>query len=620
MRLAGPDLAPLTSVSDDASLVATYRDETQHLNAERLPLAAALYLGLIALSGVFEYVLYPGHLPVFLWIYGFEALVFVPLLAGRRPLLRRGWLTPVNVATWCTVALLMQVYGMVTTQPPELTVLGAICLMTGGSLLLPWGLRGQAAMLATSLAAFAILVTVHPPTLIPGPFLLFAAAAAGSISLLGAYYFDLHRFAIFVEATRREEAASVSQSLVAIAREINDSLDADDVLDRIASVTRSALHASWSAILLHDPARESFLLVGSAGRTPDGLAGLRGVEFGPGAFALVDRILAAHDLALTDDAVDPATAGLMQRWEARSLLGATLRRRDAVVGVLLAGTHGVSTRFSERGRELFRGIAQHVAIALNNVCLVADLRRANNLKSEFLSTMSHELRTPLNVIIGYADLMRDEAFGPVAVEQQDVLGRLRTNAHSLLELINATLEVNRLEAGRSGVQTREVDLRQLLTELQHETAPIPRQSGVALRWEVPRTSDLVRTDPVKFKIVVRNLIGNALKFTKRGYVAVQVSFDLRGRLLEVVVRDSGPGIDPEHLPKIFDMFHQAPSESNPGGVGLGLYIVKRFVELLGGRVAVTSVLGEGSAFRVSLPAGIAAQPVSFEEHRKRRSA
>jgi len=445
-------LLPTVAVFDDDSLVAAYRTETQHLNAERLPLAVALCLGLIGLSGVFEYMLYPDHLPSFVWIYTLEALALIPLLAGRRQLLRRGWLLRVNVAAWCAVALLLHLYGVLTGLPAEVTVLGSICLVTGSSLLLPWGVRGQVAMVATSVLAFAALVIVHPPTQVPGWYLLFADAAAASISLFGAYYFDLHHFAIFVEATRREEEASVSQSLVAIAKEINDSLDADDVLDRIAGVTRSALHASWSVIVLRDPARDVFLVVGSAGRAPEGIAGLRGVEFGPGAFPLIDRILVERDLALTDDEADPGTAGLMQRWETRSLLGATLQRRDAVVGILLAGTQGVSTRFTDRGRELFCGIAQHVAIALNNVRLVADLRRANNLKSEFLSTMSHELRTPLNVIIGYADLLRDEAFGPMVVDQQDVLGRLRTNAHSLLELINATLEVNCIEAGRCGVR------------------------------------------------------------------------------------------------------------------------------------------------------------------------
>ena len=608
-------LLQCVAVFDDQPMVAAYRSETQHFNAERLPLAVGLFLALVGLSGGLEYALYPARIRIFLWLYVFEALVFLPLILGRRALLRRGWLLWVNVTVWSVITVLLHSYAVATDQAAEVTVLGSICMMTGASLLLPWGVRGQLAMVATALLSFAAVLALRGAW---EPYLLFAAAAAGTISLFGAYNFDLYRFAIFVEATRREEEAAVSQSLVAIAREINDSLDAPDVLDRIAAVVRSALHASWSVIAVRDPAHDGFLVVGDAGPTPQAIAALRGVMLSAGSFPLFDRILGEGDVVLSEP--DPEHAAFMRGAEARWLLGAALRRRDSVAGLLLAGTHGTSVHFSERGRELFRGVAQHVAIALNNVALVADLRRANNLKSEFLSTMSHELRTPLNVIIGYADLLRDEAFGALSADQQQVIERLRSNADSLLELINATLEVNRIEAGSAGLHLREIDLRQLLAELQLEADHLPHHSGVALRWQVPRTSDFVRTDPVKFKIVVRNLVGNALKFTRRGSVVVHVSYDLRGRQLEVAVRDTGPGIDSEQLPKIFDMFHQAPSDANPGGVGLGLYIVKRFVELLDGRVWATSVLGEGSVFRVSVPAGIVAQPVSFEAHRRRRSA
>jgi signal transduction histidine kinase len=127
---------------------------------------------------------------------------------------------------------------------------------------------------------------------------------------------------------------------------------------------------------------------------------------------------------------------------------------------------------------------------------------------------------------------------------------------------------------------------------------------------------------VKLKIVVRNLVGNALKFTKRGNVTVSVLFDARGRMLDVQVRDTGVGIPSEHLPHVFDMFHQAPTDASTSGVGLGLYIVRRFVELLGGRVSASSRPGDGSIFRLSLPAGVVTQPqpVSMEEHRRRKSA
>ena len=604
----------------DESLTAAYRAETDHLTAERVPMALAICLGVIGLSGALEYARWPEHLPTFVAIYAAEVAVAGALLAAQRSLLRRGWLSPANACAWSAIAVLMQVNGGLDRLPSEVSVLAGICLMTGGSLLLPWGVAGQRVLVATSLMAGTVAILLHATTAAPVPYLLFALAAGGAISLFGAYHFELHRFALFVEATRREEEASIGQSLVAIAKEINDALDADDVLDRIAGVIRSALHASWTVIVLCDVSRDACAVVGSAGRAPDGITGLRGVEFASGALPLVDQVLTERHISLTDQDAAPATAGLMLRWQTRALLGEALLRRSTVVGVLLAGTHGLSARFSDRGREISRGIAQHVAIALNNVRLVADLRRANTLKSDFLSMMSHELRTPLNVIMGYADLLRDEVFGPLVEEQQDVMQRLRTNAYSLLDLINATLEVNRIEAGRTGVQLRDVDLRPLLVELQVELDELPRHPGVALRWDLPRPTDVVRTDPMKLKIIVRNLIGNALKFTRRGHVTVQAGVDLRARALEIVVRDTGPGIESEHLPKIFDMFHQAPSDANPGGVGLGLYIVRRFAELLGGRISATSTVGEGATFRLSLPAGVAAQPVSIEEHRRRRSA
>ncbi len=593
-------LRPL--VDERHSLAAAYRHETDQLIAERLPLTVALCLGLLALSGPFEYWRAPHHWRWFLAAFGLQATVLLALLAGRRRLLQRGWLQAANIAAWPIVAVLMTTYNATTGTPPAVVAIGSVCLMTGLSLMLPWGVRGQAVLVGIALAALAGPTIAGAAASLPAPYVLFAAAAGGAISLFGAHHLELHRFAIFCEVTRSEEEAAIGQSLVAIAREINDSLDADDVLDRIAEVIRTALHASWSAIVLRETGRDGYVILGTAGRLPTAIAGLRGVEFGGGAFPLVDRILRDRDVALRADDAEAETAALLQRWDTRSLLGAALLRRDGAIGVLLAGTH--TGAFAERGQALARGVAQHAAVALNNVRLVADLRHANNLKSEFLSTMSHELRTPLNVIIGYADLLRDGAFGPVGGDQPDVLGRLRDNAHSLLELINATLEVNRLEAGHERVHLRELSLRTWLAELQQEVEQMPRSPGVTLHWEVARSAELVRTDPMKLKIIVRNLVGNALKFTPRGSVTVSVQLDPRSRLLDVRVRDTGIGIPADQLPHVFDMFHQAPTTATTAGVGLGLYIVRRFAELLGGRIHVSSRVGEGSIFRLTLPAGV----------------
>lgn len=606
----------------DESPLAGFRAETEHLTADRLPVALALCLGLLGLSGLIEHGRWPEHVGGSVAMYAGAVAIAIALLAARRPLLRTGRLTAAAVGVWSGLAILVQARTALTGGPAEVAVLTGICLITAGCLMFPWGLAAQITVVASSLAACAatLIVGTGPAPTVPTAYYLFAVSAIGAISLFGAHHLDLHRFAIFVEATRREEEAAVGQSLVAIAKEINDALDAEDVLDRIATVIRSALHASWTAIVLCEPAREVCTVVGAAGAAPDGIAALRGVEFGTAALPLIERVLHERDVVLSVATADTASAALMDRWRTRALLGAALMRRGTVAGVLLAGSDRPSARFSARGHDLCQGIAQHVAIALNNVRLVADLRQANALKSDFLSTMSHELRTPLNVIIGYADLLHDEAFGVLAAEQHDVLQRLRTNAHSLLEMINATLEVNRIEAGRSGAHLRNVDVRSFAAELQADSEHLPRHPGVALRWEVPRASELIRTDPLKLKIIVRNLIGNALKFTTHGHVAVQIAVDPRSRTMEALVRDTGPGIDPEHVSKIFDMFHQAPSGANAGGVGLGLYIVKRFAELLGGHVSVTSVPGQGSAFRLSLPTGIAARPISIEARRRKRSA
>jgi signal transduction histidine kinase len=443
--------------------------------------------------------------------------------------------------------------------------------------------------------------------LINGAYLLFPVSAGALLSVAGARYLDLHRLAIFREATLREAEAQVSRGLVGIAKEINGSLDAADVLDRITAAIRSALGCDWTSIMLRDERREVFRLVATSGPVPAALRQLEGIDFGSGAFPLVDRLLAQHYVEIGQiEEADPATASFMRHWDCRSLLAARLSRGGEAVGILVAGTKRETGGVDEITRQLFRGIAEHAAIALNNVRLIEDLRQADRLKSDFLSTMSHELRTPLNVIIGYADLLLDGAFGAIESDQQQVLGRVSENAHSLLELISATLEVNRIEAGRARLQLREVSLRRLINELQHDTGHLPRHPGVSLLWEGPGPDVKLRTDPSKLKIILKNLVGNALKFTEHGHVVVRTAYDRRAEQVNVQVQDTGAGIAPHDLPHIFVMFRQGDGKHQHSGVGLGLYIVKRFVEQLGGRISVRSKLGEGSTFQMSIPAAVAA--------------
>ena len=279
-------------------------------------------------------------------------------------------------------------------------------------------------------------------------------------------------------------------------------------------------------------------------------------------------------------------------------------RRDIAIGVLLAGTRAGAARFADRGRELARGVAQHVAIALNNVRLVSDLRHAHNLKTEFLSTMSHELRTPLNVIIGYADLLRDEAFGPVIGDQRDVLRRSR-NAHSLL---GSSMRRRGTHRGRQRLQLKWTWT--FLTELQYETERY-RQQGVALRWELPRGSDHPYRSSLK--IVVRSLVGNAWVHQTRSRHRV-VLFDARPHARRPGARH-GVGI-PASTAASSTCSAGADRRGTSGG--LGLYIVRRFVDSSAAASAATAP-ATASIFRLSLPAGVT-QPQLYRWRRPAEKA
>lgn len=233
--------------------------------------------------------------------------------------------------------------------------------------------------------------------------------------------------------------------------------------------------------------------------------------------------------------------------------------------------------------------------------LTVELDRAVRLKSDFVATMSHELRTPLNTLIGYTDLLACEEFGPLTEEQRDVLDRMAHSARELLNLINATLDLGRFENQGVAVNLEDVTLADVVAEVDQETAYQRRRRGLQFAVQIDPEVRELRTDRGKLKVILKNLIANAVKFTERGGVEVVAAAVDNG--VEIAVRDTGIGIDPAILPIIFEPFRQGEPATTRrfGGIGLGLYIVRRLVEALGGRVGVESHPGKGSVFRVWLP-------------------
>jgi len=226
---------------------------------------------------------------------------------------------------------------------------------------------------------------------------------------------------------------------------------------------------------------------------------------------------------------------------------------------------------------------------------------ANRLKSDFLSIVSHELRTPLISIVGYNDLLLDGIAGKLTEDQIDALQKIDKNSKRLIELINSLLDISRLEA--QPAERKEINVSNLIDEVKTETMDICEQSGLDFVWKVEPGLPSLRTDPAKLKIVIKNLISNAVKFTEKGKVVIDAHKKDGG--IEIDVADTGVGISPEALQFIFEPFRQgeSPLTRRHGGAGMGLYVAKRLVKTLGGTVSVDSEIGRGSTFHVLMPAG-----------------
>jgi len=226
---------------------------------------------------------------------------------------------------------------------------------------------------------------------------------------------------------------------------------------------------------------------------------------------------------------------------------------------------------------------------------------ANTAKSNFLAVMSHELRTPLSAIIGYEELLADGITGPVNDAQKHQLGRVKASAQHLLHLIDQILSYSRVDAGREVVSAEDVDANEIAHDAATLVEPLARERSLPMEVVETGYPLPMLTDSGKVRQILVNLLSNAVKFTPAGRVTLIVQHD--GPVVRYIVRDTGIGIAMEHRDQIFDAFWQVeqPSTRRVGGTGLGLSVTRRLARLLGGEVTVSSKVGEGSAFTVSLP-------------------
>ena len=276
-------------------------------------------------------------------------------------------------------------------------------------------------------------------------------------------------------------------------------------------------------------------------------------------------------------------------------------RRDRIIGTMGISHDITDRRLAEQELDRQAKELRRTNAALEQFAKAADA--ASRAKGEFLANMSHEIRTPLNGVIGMTELALETE---LTREQREYLETVRFSAESLLSVINDILDFSKIEAGKVELEAVDFDLRECMETSLKTLALRADEKGLELLCEVsPDVPELLRGDPNRLRQIVLNLVGNAIKFTHEGEVALKVeiagSHDGRHKL-HFIVSDTGVGIPPEKLDSVFESFSQADTSTTReyGGTGLGLTISRRLVEIMGGRIWVESEFGKGSAFHITV--------------------
>jgi signal transduction histidine kinase len=297
----------------------------------------------------------------------------------------------------------------------------------------------------------------------------------------------------------------------------------------------------------------------------------------------------------------------------RSLFGVPLQREGTLIGVLILARHEVRP-FTEKQIGLVQTFADQAVIAIDNVRLFDEiqdksrqLEEASQHKSQFLANMSHELRTPLNAILGYTELMADGAYGEPSEKMLGILKRLEANGKHLLGLINDVLDLSKIEAGQLILELSDYSIQDVAQTVRSTLEPLAADKKLAFKVEMARELPPGRGDGRRLTQVLINLVGNAIKFTDAGEVAIKA--EANNGSFHVSVRDTGPGISAADQAKLFQEFQQADNAitRKKGGTGLGLAISKRIIEMHGGKIWVESQPGQGSTFTFTLPVHVERQ-------------
>lgn len=332
---------------------------------------------------------------------------------------------------------------------------------------------------------------------------------------------------------------------------------------------------------------------------------------------LKKKVIIRYELAeVVKGCVPPLSSSqaetLQKKFGFRKFVAAPLVAEDQVLGGLV----GVSRDpwIETEAVRTFEGFADQATLTIDNAVLIAELKKKNlelervsRVKSEFLATMSHELRTPLTAVIGFSELLLEDVMGDLNSDQKESLREILVNSENLLQLINGLLDLAKIESGKMELTIGPISMGDLLHRVERMIGSLVQKKGHELAIQMREPFPLVYADERKLQQILLNLISNAIKFTpETGRIDVAVDY-LEGESgpgrLEISVSDNGIGIDHQERDRIFDSFSQLDSSYTKEyqGTGLGLALVKKFIELHGGHIRVESESGKGSRFVFSIP-------------------
>jgi signal transduction histidine kinase/HAMP domain-containing protein len=429
-----------------------------------------------------------------------------------------------------------------------------------------------------------------------------------------------------VEERTRELARSVEElkALGEVSQAVSSSLDLQTVLTTVVDRAVQISGASAGVIYEYDEAIQEFRLRASHGveeELIDILMRAR-IQVGTGAVgraAATRAPVQVTDMLNEGGTILPQARPLLAQSGYQSLLAVPLLIEQQIVGGLVI-YRPESGSFSHEVVNLLQTFATQSVLAIQNARLFLEIEDkghqieiASKHKSQFLANMSHELRTPLNAILGYTELIMDDIYGEVPEKIRDVLDRVQKSGHHLLSLINAVLDLSKIEAGQLTLSLSDYSIKEVVYTAMTSVESLAAEKQLNMAVEFGPDLPTGKGDERRIAQVLLNLLGNAIKFTDFGEVKICVT-TADGTFL-VAVSDTGPGISTDDQGRIFEEFHQADSSSTKqkGGTGLGLAIAQRIIEMHGGRIWVESSPGKGATFWFTLPVRVEAQRGAHEQ-------